>query len=116
MAILLVLIAGAAVLNAERFAHGATITTPSDALHWAVGTMTTSGGGNFAPVVEGRLVASFLLIFGLGLLTTMTGYVANWVMKQFSIVRAERRNVAASAARAALSQADVLEPAERFVE
>ncbi len=91
MALLLVVIAGAAVLNAERFAHGATITTPSDALWWAMTAMTTSGSGNLSPVTaEGRIIASFLLIFGLGLLTSMTGYVASWVLSQFRVIREEQ--------------------------
>ena len=91
MAVLLVLIAGAAVLNAERFAPGATIKTPSDALWWAMTAITTSGGGNLAPVTnEGRIIASFLLIFGLGLLTSMTGYVASWVLHQFNVAREEK--------------------------
>lgn len=88
MAVLLVIIAGAAVLNAERFAPGATIKTPSDALWWAVTALTTSGGGNLGPVtVEGRLIATFLLVFGLGLLASMTGYVASWVLHQFNIAK-----------------------------
>ena len=91
MAVLLVVIAGAAVLNAERFAPHATITTPSDALWWAVTAITTSGGGNLAPTTnEGRIIAAFLLIFGLGLLTSMTGYVASWVLTQFSAAREEQ--------------------------
>lgn len=90
MALLLILIAGAAVLNAERFAPDATIRTPSDALWWALTTLTTSGAGNLTPVTnEGRLIAAFLLIFGLGLLASMTGYVASWVLHQFNIMRDE---------------------------
>jgi voltage-gated potassium channel len=88
MAVLLVIIAAAAVLNAERFAPHATITTPSDALWWSITALTTSGSGNLAPVTnEGRIIAAFLLIFGLGLLTSMTGYVASWVLHQFSVAR-----------------------------
>jgi voltage-gated potassium channel len=91
MAVLLVLIAGAAVLSAERFAPGATIKTPSDALWWAMTAITTSGGGNLGPVSnEGRIIASFLLVFGLGLLTSMTGYVASWVLHQFNVTRKEQ--------------------------
>jgi len=91
MAVLLVLIAAAAELNAERFAPGATIKTPSDALWWAVTAITTSGGGRLSPITnEGRIIATVLLIFGLGLLTSMTGYVASWVLHQFNIAREER--------------------------
>ena len=91
MAVLLVLIAAAAVLNAERFAPGATITTPSDALWWAMTAITTSGGGSLGPVTnEGRVIAAFLLVFGLGLLTSMTGYAASWVLHQFSVSAEEK--------------------------
>jgi voltage-gated potassium channel len=84
MATLLVLILGAAVLNAERFAPHATITTPSDALWWAVGEITTSGVGSLSPVTnEGRFLASILLVFGLGLLASFTGLMASWVLHQF---------------------------------
>ena len=90
MAVLLVVIAAAAVLNAERFAPHATITTTSNALWYALTTLTTSGGGNLAPVTtEGRLISAFLLIFGVGLLTSMTGYVASWVLTQFNVAREE---------------------------
>jgi hypothetical protein len=46
------------------------------------------GGGNLGPVtVEGRLIATFLLMFGLGLLASMTGYVASWVLHEFNVAR-----------------------------
>ena len=93
--ILLIIIAGAAVLNAERFALHATITSPSDALWWSVTALTTSGSGNLAPVTnEGRLIAAFLLFFGLGLLTSMTGYAASWVLSQFNDAREDESSVA----------------------
>ena len=92
--ILLIIIAGAAVLNAERFALHATITSPSDALWWSVTALTTSGSGNLAPVTnEGRLIAAFLLFFGLGLLTSMTGYAASWVLSQFNDAREDESSV-----------------------
>jgi voltage-gated potassium channel len=91
MAVLLVVISGAAVLSAERFAPHATITTPSDALWWALTELTTAGGGNLSPVtVEGRLIASFLLIFGLGLLASMTAYIASWVLREFNIAKTDQ--------------------------
>lgn len=91
MGVLLVVISGAAVLSAERFAPHATITTPSDALWWALTELTTAGGGNLSPVtVEGRLIASFLLIFGLGLLASMTAYVASWVLREFNIAKTDQ--------------------------
>ncbi len=109
MAALLVVIAGAAVLNAERFAPHATITTPSDALWWAITAITTSGSGNLTPITnEGRIIAAFLLIFGLGLLTSMTGYVASWVLHQFNMAREENgTEEAAKVERTADAQARV---------
>ena len=83
MAVLLILIIGAAVLNSERFAPGATIKTPSDALWWAFTTLTTSSDGNLTPMTsEGRALGAVLLIFGLGLLASTTGAIAGWVLKQ----------------------------------
>lgn len=79
VAALLIVISGAAVLSAERFAPGATIRTPSDALWWAISSMTSSSSGNLSPVtVEGRVVASVMRLFGLGLFTSMAGLVAAW--------------------------------------
>jgi voltage-gated potassium channel len=86
MAVLLIVIAGAAVLSAERFAPGATIRTPSDALWWAVSSTTSSTSGNLSPVtVEGRIVATALRLFGLGLFTSMAGLIAAWFMTYFHI-------------------------------
>ena len=80
---LMIIIIGAAVLNAERFAPGATIKTPSDALWWALGTITTSGSGMNPVTNEGRILAAVPLIFGLGILASMTGLIAGWAVKQF---------------------------------
>jgi voltage-gated potassium channel len=86
MTALLIVIAGAAVLSVERFAPGATIRTPSDALWWAVSSTTSSSSGNLSPVtVEGRLIASVMRLFGLGLFTSMAGLVAAWFMSYFRL-------------------------------
>jgi voltage-gated potassium channel len=88
LTVLLVIVAGAAVLSVERFAAGSSITTPSDALWWAISAMTGSSSGSVAPItVEGRAIASGLRIFGIGLLASMTGYVATWVIRQFNVSR-----------------------------
>lgn len=88
LAILLIVIAGASVLSAERFAPGATIRTPSDALWWAVSSTTSSSSGNLSPVtIEGRIVATILRLFGLGLFTSMAGLIAAWFMTYFHFER-----------------------------
>jgi len=58
---------------------GANITTAGDALWWALTTMTTVGYGDRVPVtMEGRIIASMLMITGVGLFGTFTGLVASW--------------------------------------
>ena len=80
---LMTVIMAATMLDVERFAPGANIHTPSDALWWALTTVTTVGYGDKYPVTnEGRLVASFLILFGLGLLSSLTGYFATWILQK----------------------------------
>ncbi len=80
---LMMIIMAAAILDVERFAPGGNIHTPSDALWWALTTVTTISYGDKYPVTnEGRLVAAILIIFGLGLLSSLTGYFASWVIQK----------------------------------
>ena len=59
--------AAAMVYNAERYAPGSHITTVGDAFWWAIVTLSTVGYGDFYPVTtEGRIVAGFLMIIGVG--------------------------------------------------
>lgn len=73
------LCASLAVLDAERGAPDATITTFPDALWWTLSTITTVGYGDLYPVTpEGRLVAATLMVGGIALLGVLTGLVASW--------------------------------------
>ena len=55
------------------------IKTASDAIWWAFTTITTVGYGDVYPVTAGgRVIAALLIITGVGLFGTFTGFVAAW--------------------------------------
>ncbi|AKD56299.1 ion transporter [Spirosoma radiotolerans] len=79
--VLLMIFGAIAILYAERVPD-ANIKTPSDALWWAFVTITTVGYGDRFPVTTfGRLIAAVLMIAGVGLFGTFTGYVANFFVE-----------------------------------
>ncbi|GAB3976314.1 potassium channel family protein [Spirosoma terrae] len=80
--ILLMIFGAVAILYVERV-PGANIQTPSDALWWAFVTITTVGYGDRFPVTTlGRFIAAVLMIAGVGLFGTFTGYVANFFVEE----------------------------------
>ena len=67
-----------AVLWAEQDAPGANITTAGDALWYVVVTMSTVGYGDQFPVTEiGRLFGMGIIVVGVGVFGTLTGFLAN---------------------------------------
>jgi voltage-gated potassium channel len=79
--LLLLLVGGLAVTDAERGAAGATIGGFGDGLWWAVTTMTTVGYGDMYPVTTaGRFVAVALMIGGIALLGVVTATLASWLV------------------------------------
>jgi voltage-gated potassium channel len=98
---LIVLIAGLAVLEAERGHPNSNIEDYPQALWWAVCTITTVGYGDFYPeTIEGRLVAVTLMVGGLGLIGFTTGSLASWIVDRIS--DSERPSGAATRADVAL--------------
>ena len=78
---LLVIIMGAAVLEVERFVPGANIVNGPDALWWAFTTATTIGYGDVYPVTnEGRFITAILILFGVGMVSTLTATFAAWIL------------------------------------
>ncbi len=76
---LLMWIGAVAILDAERGAPDAQITSFGDAIWWALVTMTTVGYGDFAPVtVQGRGIAAVLMLMGIALIGVITASVAAW--------------------------------------
>lgn len=75
----LVSCAALAVLDAERHARGANITSFGNAMWWAVTTVTTVGYGDHYPVtVPGRCIAVGLMIGGVALIGVVTASFAAW--------------------------------------
>jgi len=71
------------MLDAERSADGATITTFGNSLWWAFVIITTVGYGDFAPVTAlGRIVAAGLMLGGVALLGVVTATLASWIVER----------------------------------
>jgi voltage-gated potassium channel len=71
------------VLLFDENAKGSNIHTYPDALWWAIVTVTTVGYGDRYPVTEGgRLVATVLMLLGIGLIGVLTATVASVFIKE----------------------------------
>lgn len=82
-------VAALAVLDAERAAEDANITTFSDATWWAATTVTTVGYGDRFPVTtEGRIVAVGLMLTGIALLGVITAALASWFVERLTQLQA----------------------------
>jgi hypothetical protein len=78
MGILVLQFGSLGILYLEQNAPGANIRTASDALWYTIVTISTVGYGDQYPVSNaGRLVGSLLIIVGVGIFGTFTGYLAN---------------------------------------
>jgi voltage-gated potassium channel len=82
-AVLVLLIAALAMLDAERHNPHANIKTFGDALWWAVTTMSTVGYGDRFPTTgDGRYIAAGLMLAGIALLGAVTASIAAWLIEQ----------------------------------
>jgi voltage-gated potassium channel len=78
LVITLLTFASVAILQFEAGAQG-NIKTAEDAVWWAITTITTVGYGDRYPTTtEGRMVAVLLMISGVGLFGTFSGFLASW--------------------------------------
>lgn len=83
VSIILIIFSAIAILQLEKGVSDSNIQTAGDALWWAFVTITTVGYGDFYPVsYEGRIVAAVLMIAGVGLFGTFTGFVASWFLEE----------------------------------
>jgi voltage-gated potassium channel len=70
-----------AMLHAEQNAPGANITTASDAMWYVIVTISTVGYGDKYPVTNlGRIIGSIIIVVGVGIFGTFTGYLANFFL------------------------------------
>ena len=78
MGILVLELGSLEMLNLEQDAPGANITTGSDAIWYVIVTISTVGYGDRFPVTNGgRLFGAVIIIIGVGIFGTFTGYLAN---------------------------------------
>lgn len=83
-----------AVLDVERGAPGANITTVGQAFWWAAATMTTVGYGDVYPVTGlGRVIAVGLMVGGVAVLGAVTGTLASWIVEKVSDASGERETL-----------------------
>ena len=78
MGILVLQFGSLTILYLEENAPGANILTASDALWYTIATISTVGYGDEYPVTNpGRFVGTLIIIVGVGIFGTFTGYLAN---------------------------------------
>ena len=85
LSLMLLVLSSVAILQVEQV-DGANIRTASDALWWSVSTMTTVGYGDKFPVTTvGRIIASALMISGVGLFGALSGSVTSWILNPVEV-------------------------------
>jgi voltage-gated potassium channel len=84
ISVLLVIFSAIAILEVETVPN-ANIKTAEDAIWWSYSTLLNSGYGDVYPVTtEGRIISMVLMVFGIGLLGTLTAYIASVFVKDKS--------------------------------
>jgi len=69
------------MLGVEQYAPGANITTASDSLWYTIVTISTVGYGDQYPVTDaGRMIGTGIIVVGVGIFGTFTGYLANFFL------------------------------------
>ncbi len=75
--IVLVSLSSYAIFQTEQLSPSANIQTGSDALWWAVVTITTVGYGDKVPTTNGgRIIAFTLMLTGIGIFSAITSYLS----------------------------------------
>ena len=78
MGILVLEFGSLAILRAEKLNPDANIKTASDAIWYTMVTISTVGYGDRYPTTNwGRIIGTLIIIVGVGIFGTFTGYLAN---------------------------------------
>lgn len=73
-----ILFSAIAVFNCEKHIETGNIKNLSDSLWWAMATVTTIGYGDRFPVSDlGRIIGGFVMILGVGLYASFTGFIVS---------------------------------------
>ncbi len=81
MGILVLQFGSLTILWLEQGADGANITSASDALWYTLVTISTVGYGDRFPVTDaGRIAGVVIIVVGVGIFGTFTGYLANFFL------------------------------------
>lgn len=81
--IIVVWVGSLMVLDAERGAKDATITSFGDSIWWAMETITTVGYGDMIPVTPfGRFIATLVMFIGISLVGVISASLAATLVKQ----------------------------------
>jgi voltage-gated potassium channel len=81
IAILVMELGALLVLVAERGQPGANIENGGDAMWYLLVTMSTVGYGDLYPVTDaGRITGSLIILVGVGVFGTLTGFIANFFL------------------------------------
>lgn len=81
MGILVLQFGSLEILYLEQDAPGANITSASDALWYTIVTISTVGYGDQFPVTNaGRIMGAVIIVIGVGIFGTFTGYLANFFL------------------------------------
>lgn len=87
-ALVVTMVAGFLMYEAEKQAPHANITNLPDSLWWAITTMTTVGYGDRYPVTgAGRFIAIALMGVGIALLGVITASIAAWFVRRMQEVK-----------------------------
>lgn len=81
ISLLLLVVSSIAILHFETSPES-NIKSAEEAVWWAITTITTVGYGDMFPITsEGRVIASVLMVCGVGLFGTLSGFIASWFLK-----------------------------------